>query len=702
MGDKTIASKCKDAPLLSVVVPVYNTADYLEECLDSLCNQSFASIEIICVDDGSSDESSVILDNYARKDSRVIVYHRENSGVSAARNYGISRASGRYILFVDSDDFVELNMCERLLEAAHKDNSDIVVFGGVTFPHVGWIDRCLDTRDVFVSGNGIAALLEETGSFPLMCNKMYRRSLIVDNGLSFSTDLALGEDNAFQFSVFPHARNVTFLSDAFYHYRCDRAGSAISRFYEDRLAKVCKHLDVIRHVFCDWRMKGIIKDNAKELLRWSSGFLHGDLIELEYRDRCEIGQAYKECCERYGLLSAIDELDPFERKICSFLCLCDGQEDERVVSVIMVPGSEEHADECFRSISSQSFQSLEMLLVDDGRDVCAFRDIARRDLRTRSFGSFEEAVAAARGEYALVVTGDTVYDWLFVERMLLVAQREDADIVSCFDYGNRLCAVSEGLNRILRTRNKGVYSPSGCAPDKRYVAFSPSDAPEYVLSALSPSLANKLVRLDCLKRHCDSGVIGSFSLIVDTQIVSVVPYPFVTLRSRALSCEQARVCANSCVRIVEDYFKELRGNREESALVDSWALGSAGLILSNYDLVSNYDGKKAFVDEVGVRLKKTDAVDAIFSSELLPGDIRNRLEAMIGDVDGLFVEEDLCGAVERLASCKTARENAAFCQEAELLEFYRSKSYRLGRLVSAPLRKCMTLVSRGRRVERNR
>ena len=259
------SSSCDNSPIISIVVPVYNTSQYLSECLDSLLSQSLFDIEIICVDDGSTDDSPHMLDLYASREERLAVFHRENGGVSAARNFGISKSRGQYVLFVDSDDYIERNACKLLAEAAEKDDSDIVVFGGVSFPHVNWVDRCFGTQDALVCGDGVAALLGEPGSFPLMCNKMYRRSLIVENNVSFSSDLVLGEDNAFQFAIFPYAKTVTFLSCSLYHYRCGRSGSAIVEYYGDRLSKIKKHLEVVRYVFNDWQAKGISRRTKKRL-----------------------------------------------------------------------------------------------------------------------------------------------------------------------------------------------------------------------------------------------------------------------------------------------------------------------------------------------------------------------------------------------------------------------------------------------------
>ena len=120
---KNIAS-----PLVSVIVPVYNVEKYLEECCDSILNQTYKNLEIILIDDGSDDNSPKICDSYKEKDSRVKVIHQKNSGVSSARNNGIKNSCGDFIIFADSDDKLEKNMCEKAVEALSQ-NTDAVFFG---------------------------------------------------------------------------------------------------------------------------------------------------------------------------------------------------------------------------------------------------------------------------------------------------------------------------------------------------------------------------------------------------------------------------------------------------------------------------------------------------------------------------------------------------------------------------------------------
>lgn len=112
---------------VSVIVPVYNVEKYLKRCLDSLINQTLSDIDIICINDGSKDSSLQILEQYAKKDSRIVIYNQENSGLSVARNTGLEHASGEYIGFVDSDDWVDLDFYEKLYNSAKNNNADIAV-----------------------------------------------------------------------------------------------------------------------------------------------------------------------------------------------------------------------------------------------------------------------------------------------------------------------------------------------------------------------------------------------------------------------------------------------------------------------------------------------------------------------------------------------------------------------------------------------
>ena len=117
-----------DEDLISIIVPVYNVEKYLEQCLESLLNQTYKNIEIIVVNDGSTDQSLDILNKYSFKDNRIKLYSQKNQGISAARNTALEHINGKYIMFVDSDDWIEINTCETALHELKKNDSDIVMW----------------------------------------------------------------------------------------------------------------------------------------------------------------------------------------------------------------------------------------------------------------------------------------------------------------------------------------------------------------------------------------------------------------------------------------------------------------------------------------------------------------------------------------------------------------------------------------------
>ena len=159
-----LSERMTDAPLVSIIIPVYNVSAYLTQCLESVAGQTYQKLDIILIDDGSTDDSGSICDRFASCDARIRVFHTENRGISAARNLGIEEARGEYIMFVDSDDWIELNAVETLLEAAVRNNSLITAahcvdeFVGVTqtIPNSYETERIFEGKNLlnaFANGN---------------------------------------------------------------------------------------------------------------------------------------------------------------------------------------------------------------------------------------------------------------------------------------------------------------------------------------------------------------------------------------------------------------------------------------------------------------------------------------------------------------------------------------------------------------------
>ena len=193
-------------PRVSVIVAVYNAGKTISRCIDSLRGQSLHDIEIILIDDGSTDSSASICDSYAEKDSRIKVWHKENEGVSKTRQKGIDNATGEYIVFLDSDDYVDLTMYEKLYRKAEEDNADIVCCDILRLENKG--TRIYDHHIIssFEHDSFLEGLLDML--FGSMCNRIIRRSLFEEFQVRFNPEISYGEDKLALVELFSKAYNA--------------------------------------------------------------------------------------------------------------------------------------------------------------------------------------------------------------------------------------------------------------------------------------------------------------------------------------------------------------------------------------------------------------------------------------------------------------------------------------------------------------
>lgn len=217
-------------PSSSIIIPVYNTARYLRECLDSVLAQDFKDVEIICINDGSTDGSLKILEEFQEKDRRIQIITQQNKGVAAARNAGLAVAQGKYIGFVDSDDRVERYYFRNLLHAAEKFETDITVadflaeINGKTYltstPFAK--NRRLDKKEI---QQELFPELIKSDSLNSCWNKLFKASLIKNHNVLFPVGITVGEDAAFVREAFTKAQSAVFTPENGYFYR-ETQGSA--------------------------------------------------------------------------------------------------------------------------------------------------------------------------------------------------------------------------------------------------------------------------------------------------------------------------------------------------------------------------------------------------------------------------------------------------------------------------------------------
>ena len=240
--------------LVSVIIPVYNTEEYLEECLDSVCNQTLGDIEIICIDDASNDSSSEILERYARNDDRIILLKNKfNQGQSISRNKGLEIATGEYITFLDSDDLMEHSAYEKLYDFAHDYNHDMVVFDAVRFN-----DEGVEWKSVLHSKAGYDRVYIQTNVFEhknliydTSISKFIKKDFLDENNFKFIENV-LYEDLLFSMEVLCASKSLGVFPDVKYYWRV-RYGYKKSvtqsvsevKNLKDRITIINKTLDIL-------------------------------------------------------------------------------------------------------------------------------------------------------------------------------------------------------------------------------------------------------------------------------------------------------------------------------------------------------------------------------------------------------------------------------------------------------------------------
>ncbi len=233
--------------LVSVIIPVYNVEKYLPKCLDSVIGQTYKNLEIICVNDGTPDNSSAILESYAEKDSRIRIINQENKGLSGARNTGIAFATGDYIVFLDSDDWMDVETIETAIK--YSENTDTVMWGYIReFPNKSIEKKIFDgsrsfdenaTRNLHRRLAGLTGEElrnpENTDALVTAWGKLYTASIIKENNLQFVDTKIIGtEDLLFNMYYFCFAKRSFFIDKSFNHYRKDNETS-LTRSYKSKL-----------------------------------------------------------------------------------------------------------------------------------------------------------------------------------------------------------------------------------------------------------------------------------------------------------------------------------------------------------------------------------------------------------------------------------------------------------------------------------
>ncbi|MCA0756491.1 glycosyltransferase [Paenibacillus sp. N4] len=240
-------------------MPIYNVEKYIHKCVESLMNQTYKNIEIILVDDGSPDNCPSICDEYAKKDYRVRVIHKDNGGLSDARNSGMDDATGEFIIFVDGDDYVKLNMVEKAIGIAHSTKSNVVIWG-FSADYVDENDTLIKSiihkheSGVFdkYEYNNIVFGKDLIGNLGYAWNKMYSMVYLKGNGFKFTKGLSLVEDIVFNSLVLSRSEKIAFLDEPLIHYVQRPRMTLGNKFYEDYFEIKQKGIVAVESLLLAW------------------------------------------------------------------------------------------------------------------------------------------------------------------------------------------------------------------------------------------------------------------------------------------------------------------------------------------------------------------------------------------------------------------------------------------------------------------
>ena len=405
--------------LISIVIPIYNAEKYLEECLNSIKNQTYKNFEVIMVNDGSKDDSETICMNFLRSDSRFRYLKKENGGVSSARNVGLDNVEGDYITFIDADDWVDENYLDLLITTVEKNHSDIVVSSYKQFNNIDVFYLRAYTiqekyllnfekmnRDDFLTI--FPKLMSTNVCFNNAVAKLFRKELV--NDLRFDTSIKYGEDLDFYFRLYLTVDSISYVDEPTYVYRI-HGDSTTSNFNQEHAEQ---ELNIFKQMYEKIQEIGLPTihyfNKLKKLLGWRMDFLENKVLLNEYLDFLKNSE---------GTVTYPNTL---------------------ISVVIPIYNVSPYLRLCLESIKNQTYPHFEVLLVNDGsrddsKDIC--QEFIHKDERFRYFEQENLGISAARntgilnsnGEFVTFIEGDDFVDPNYLEELYHTALKNDSEIV---------------------------------------------------------------------------------------------------------------------------------------------------------------------------------------------------------------------------------------------------------------------------------
>lgn len=244
---------------VTISVACYNVESFIPKNIDCILNQTYRNIEIILVNDGSTDSSGELCNKIASADNRVKVIHKDNGGLGSARNAALDAATGEYIYFVDIDDRIDFDLIERILKIAQTNNTDIVIFGlDIHDVNNGTVDKNRFPDKVIINNEELKNIFVDEVYFKkhgngFVCNKFYNRNFIENNGFRFGSE-RIQQDEPFNLRLYQKSQRVALTSQSGYHYYLDMTSSAGAKYVDRKLEAVSSVFESLRNFYDEWQL----------------------------------------------------------------------------------------------------------------------------------------------------------------------------------------------------------------------------------------------------------------------------------------------------------------------------------------------------------------------------------------------------------------------------------------------------------------
>lgn len=427
-------------PVVSVLIPVYNVEDYLSRCLDSVLGQTLQRIEVICVNDGSTDGSLEILEKYRKKDKRLKIISKENGGLPSARNAGLDAARGEYIGFVDSDDYVESDMFEKLVDTARRHDSEVVICGANIFPEHPTADKWMyDTlspwyRDYREYEPDLVYKCPDTT--PFLWRNLIKKSLIDRENLRLDENIVLGEDKLFQAKVYPRAKGITVIPDKLYNYFWCRPESLMNQITYRKLSeKNIRHTKLALAILEDILACGYEGSKKRSALndyfQWVIPFLYDTDILSTRNDKLICAKLLVPAFEKQQIDSFIYTFESWKQEQWNYIRSFQNEEYEavRLSVVIPVEFQTDYLDETLRILKEIPENSVEFIFVNNGTNNANYLKLLKLMGKQKNISLYNTpkyfryaeclnaGIGLAKGDYVTFLEAKD--GWVLKERLFL-------------------------------------------------------------------------------------------------------------------------------------------------------------------------------------------------------------------------------------------------------------------------------------------